>query len=202
VSPDIFQFYIERGGKPPVTDHHPEFFTRHLLSRVSAAFNNIGILFQSRGKFEDARRYFGKALLREPDLPQAWNNLGINFYLQGDYASAENVFGRGTRKAREVQSLFYYLALSQRRLGKRLEAKKSLEESLKLKPGNPDALNEMGLIFLDEKNLIGARAWFDKCLETRPDYPAAHYNLGLVYRGLGLTGESEKSFRRYLELSR
>lgn len=198
----IFNFYIERGNKNSIfVDRQEDFFTRHILSRMSAALNNIGIQAQNLKDFQRAEHYFRQALLRQADLSEGWNNLGINFYLQGDYVSAEKIFHAGIKRAPKEGSLYYHLALTQRKMGKKEDAKSSLQQALKLNPQNLAALNDLGLIFLDENNWVEARLLFESCAKIQENYAPAHYNLGLVYKFLGLNDAAAKSFENYLRFS-
>lgn len=198
----IFHFYVERGGKKDLAvDRHSEFFTRHLLSRVSSSLNNIGIVLQNQKQFQIAEQYFQYALVRQPSLTEAWNNRGVNFYLQGDYVKAEKIFQQGIKASGRSESLFYHLALTQRKLTKQNEAKKALQETLKLNPKHVGAINELGLIFLNEGDKIESQEQFEQCINIQPDFVPAYYNLGLVYREMGLKINASDSFKKYLELS-
>lgn len=199
---EVFHFYVDaRGSHPPVADAAPEFFTRHLLSRISASFNNIAIQLQNQKQFSEAERYFQAALLRQPELSEAWNNLGLNFYFRGEYGSAEKLFKRGIQKARKKDTLYYHLALAQKKMGKKEDAKSSLQQAIQLNPQKIDALNDLGLIYLEEKEWNRAQELFHECVRLNKNYAPAHYNLGLLYRGWGKKKEAAESFENYLRVS-
>jgi TolB-like protein len=47
-----------------------------------------------------------------------------------------------------------------------------------------DALYDLGLKYLQDKNFESALNTFTKCVELRPDYGKAYYNLGITYLNL------------------
>jgi len=116
----IFDFYIERSGKKSyAVDQHSDFFTRHLMSRMSASLNNIGILAQNHRHYQKAEEYFRDALIRDPELSQAWNNLGVNYYIQAQYQSAVTEFERAIKRIGGSESLYYHLSLAEKKLGRK-----------------------------------------------------------------------------------
>lgn len=90
---EVWQFMVERGDADRLcVDQNEEFFTRHLLSRVSAAMNNNAIAWQSYGRYDLAEDQLKRAILRDPYLDPAWINLGYNAYFQKDYPKTKAVF--------------------------------------------------------------------------------------------------------------
>ncbi len=195
-SQNSFYFYVERGT---VRMDGQDFFTRHLLSKVSSSLNNAGIWLQSQKSYDDAKLYFERALNREPALTPGWNNLGLNYFLREDFAGAEQIFRRGLARGENPTSLYIPLGLAQRRLGELGLARQSLLEGLKSNASNITALNELGLIDLQGKKWNDAKNWFEKAVQIQQDYATGHYNLGLVNRALGLKGEAAKNFQNYLK---
>ncbi|MBD3251248.1 tetratricopeptide repeat protein [Candidatus Uhrbacteria bacterium] len=95
------------------------------------------------------------------------------------------------------------------------------EKALELEPNNPVFMNEIGKLYVlrsdayrtllqspdetarteAEENvkaeLAQAAEWFNKAITTKPDYAAAHFNLGLVYER---EGRLEDSIRKFEEV--
>jgi hypothetical protein len=71
----LFAIYPQRGDF--VTTHHPDFFTRHIISYYAAAENNLGIEYANAGEWARAARHYQRALEIEPDQSAAQYNLGI-----------------------------------------------------------------------------------------------------------------------------
>ena len=56
------------------------------------AHNNLGLIFQEIGKYEDALREFGKVLAIDPKNVQAINNSGVTYFKMQDYTAAVRKF--------------------------------------------------------------------------------------------------------------
>ncbi len=193
---NAFHFYVERGS---VRREGMEFFSAHLLSKMSSSLNNAGVWLQGRRDLKAARAYFEKALFRDSSLTPAWNNLGLNYFLQGDFAGAERVFRLGLARGEAPHSLYTPLGLAQRRLGETGLAKQSLLEAVRARDSDIAAWNELGLIAMQDRKWEEARGYFERALHAQGNYPPALYNLGLVYRALGMRPEAVRSFRNYLQ---
>jgi hypothetical protein len=71
----LLELYVQRGDF--VTTHHPDFFTRHLVSYYAAAQNNLGIEYTNVGEWDRAVGHYQAALAIEPDQAAARQNLAF-----------------------------------------------------------------------------------------------------------------------------
>jgi tetratricopeptide (TPR) repeat protein len=102
---------------------------------------------------------------------------------------------------------------------------RNYEEALALEPNNPVFMNEIGKLYvlrsdayrtlLDSPDaaakaeaegnvkveLEQAAEWFNKAITTKPDYAAAHFNLGLVYEREGRLDDSIRKFEEVLRVN-
>ncbi|SPD72477.1 putative Tetratricopeptide repeat protein [uncultured Desulfobacterium sp.] len=69
------------------------------------------------------------------------------------------------------------------------EAKQLYENVIKTNPNYPDALNNLGVIYMHEKNYEAAESSFNKVIAIRPGYVDPYYNLACV---CAMKGEKEK----------
>ena len=74
--------------------------------------------------------------------------------------------------------------------GRLQEAKLLYEEILSLDPDYVDALNNLGVIHIHDKDYSAARAYFSKAVLLKPDYVDSHYNLACLH---ALEGELSQS---------
>lgn len=65
--------------------------------------------------------------------------------------------------------------------GKFDEAKNEFMEALKLDPGNPRTLNNLGAVSIQTGNIPDAIDYLTRALERRKEYADAHYNLAIAY---------------------
>ena len=74
--------------------------------------------------------------------------------------------------------------------GRLQEAKRLYEETLIVDPHYVDALNNLGVIHIHDKNYSAARAFFAKAIRLKPDYVDSYYNLACLH---ALKGELRQS---------
>jgi tetratricopeptide (TPR) repeat protein len=67
------------------------------------------------------------------------------------------------------------------RRGRLNQAKRLYQETLKTDPGYVDALNNLGVIFIQEGNYPAAQRYFEKAMRLKPAYAEPFYNLACLY---------------------
>src|SRR5438132_1600879 len=65
------------------------------------------------------------------------------------------------------------------RRGRSAEAKRLFGAAIHANQEQAQAYNDLGVVYLDEKDWPQARRAFERALKTNPDYSEARYNLGL-----------------------
>jgi tetratricopeptide (TPR) repeat protein len=86
--------------------------------------------------------------------------------------------------------------------GRLTNAKRLYQETLKVDPGYVDALNNLGVIFIHEKNYDAARQNFEKAIRVKPDHVDPYYNLACVYALMGETKPAIAHLKRAASLDR
>ena len=76
---------------------------------------------------------------------------------------------------------FFEQALKRQREGKLEEAKKLYRKVAKIDQYNVQAFNNLGVIYMGEKNYKRAIKRFNNALDIKHDYVDAHYNLACLY---------------------
>jgi tetratricopeptide (TPR) repeat protein len=65
--------------------------------------------------------------------------------------------------------------------GRFQEAMVLYEQALRENPENVDALNNMGVLYMRDRDYPAAREAFSEAVRVRPNYVDAYYNLACVY---------------------
>ena len=60
-----------------------------LNPNCAQAYNDLGIIFETKGNIEEAERMYLKAIEIAPDYPNSYSNLALLYERQGDYANAK-----------------------------------------------------------------------------------------------------------------
>ncbi|HDQ03439.1 MAG TPA: tetratricopeptide repeat protein [Deltaproteobacteria bacterium] len=84
-------------------------------------------------------------------------------------------------KQRGDAKVIYAQALRQHREGKLDDARRLYKEVLGIDPKNVSALNNLGVIYMKQKDYKNAQASFNKALNIKSRYVDAHYNLACLY---------------------
>jgi tetratricopeptide (TPR) repeat protein len=133
---------------------------------------------------------------------EATPELGFN------HALAELKVGDPTKAAAEFQSIYadpaspfraraaYHGALALETLGRREEAEALVERSLKLDPGDPDALAYVGLLRERRGDLQGAGRAYQELLRRRPDLPFAMLRFGVAAMRAGRNETARNYFEK------
>ncbi|MDI6742142.1 MAG: tetratricopeptide repeat protein [Smithella sp.] len=80
----------------------------------------------------------------------------------------------------DAQAL-YAQAVQKQREGKLAEAKDLYKQIIKIDPKNIQALNNLGVVYMDQKVYKWAAIRLNDALKIKHDYPKAHYNLACLY---------------------
>lgn len=86
------------------------------------------------------------------------------------------------------------------RKGDRLEAYEDYNRALEIEPGRPEVLNNLGVLYLEEKQYAKARDLFQQVVEKSPGYARCHLNLAGALWGLGNRDEAIQEARTAVEL--
>lgn len=80
------------------------------------------------------------------------------------------------------------------------EAKKLYEEALSLDPGYVEALNNLGVIYISDKNFSKAKQLLEKAVRLKPSYVEPYYNMACLHAIRGETTEGLAYFKKALSI--
>jgi len=153
-----------------------------LLPTNAPAWNYLGLALHYSGKPEEAQKAYVQALLLDHDLSEAHYNLGCLLLEQSKPENARGELMAYTlRRGGSVESLLK-LGLAQVRSRDLVGAEKSFAEVLKLSPKNPEALNGVGLVRVQQRRTGEAAQCFNAALKQRADYAPAVLNLAILWQ--------------------
>src|SRR5579872_5477301 len=91
---------------------------------------------------------------------------------------------------RESPEVNYALGMSYARQGRKEEARQYLEKAIQLRPNYADALNNLGVLFIQTRQYSEAEREFEACIQQAPDFDQAYLNLARLHVRLN---EKEKA---------
>jgi len=150
---------------------------QHWLRAISLSkgapqyYNNLGALYLTMERFDDAIPVFQKAadnlLFASPEV--AWTGIGYAYFLKRDYPAAERAYLKARdlnpRNALTVVKLgeLYY---GQERVAEALE---NFQRAVELAPRSAEAQYWLGLTYLKVKDQAAARKAFEETVRLAPD---------------------------------
>jgi type IV pilus biogenesis/stability protein PilW len=154
-----------------------ELAEQHYLRAISLSggapqhYNNLGALYLTMERFDDAITAFRKAAdnLLFPAPEVAWGGIGYAYFLKRDYPAAERAY----RKARELNPRYFQAALKLGELyygqERNAEALELFVKATELAPRSAAAQYWLGLTQLKLKNPAAARKAFEETVRLAPD---------------------------------
>ncbi len=122
--------------------------------------------------------------------------VGVDYLNDMNYEAAEAVFQKIIESGYDFIEAYNNLGYAKMKLKKKDEAIFELKNALKINSSYPDALNNLGLIYIDHPATASLGLSFIKKAvdieKTNSDY---HDSLGLAYTVLGLVKEAEIEFK-------
>jgi tetratricopeptide (TPR) repeat protein len=162
---------------------------RALAGRIDpgdpGAWNNLGVLYHSKGLYAEAVDAFLAALAVAPRMRQAARNLEL--VAREDSAIAPRLAAIATRLAAnpDDRAVRHEEARLLRLIGRRDEARRALEALIAADPDDAVVLHERGLLEQQTGDLARAQRWFERAADAAPRdvLPRLHLAEILYHRG-------------------
>ncbi len=158
----------------------------------------LGLLMQKFNRYKEAVQIFGNAL---KFAPEGEKDVFLNY--QGNCWYALNNFEKAATLYQEAINLnpankvyFENLILALKSGNQKDEVKELIEKKLETEPDNSNLINQLGLLFFEEKNYEKAIECFKQNIKINPSNAIAHDNLGFAYEKLN---QPEKAIEAYMQ---
>jgi tetratricopeptide (TPR) repeat protein len=169
-----------------------------LNSQDSDAWNNLGSISGMEEKYDLALEQFMHAAQANPNHLNAITNMMRIYEFQGRAADAQKAMEDLVARAPDNADLHLYFAMTLVAQNDLKKARAELETSIRLRPSNPDAINNLGAVLL-RLGLAGeALQRFDECRLLAPDFDRAFINSALLYRRQGQLDKAKEILEEFL----
>jgi len=151
----------------------------------------------------EALALFQQLLRKHPQDAILTYAIGAVYYLQGKYSEAEASLKQSLAAQPNQVAASYYLGLTYDAIGDDDRAIPIFRELLKSNPQHAPSCVKLGGILLRAHQYDDAKQNLELAVSLDPDSVEAHYQLGVLFRRLGKSAESESEFAesRKLEAS-
>lgn len=113
-------FLCQRGREKESIAHFMTALKNPLYTTPERAYLNAGLCSQKAGNLKDAEEFLQRALLVQPDLPQALLAMAELSFTNGDYAGAKKYFAKFSEKSDNLMAEQLWLAVRiERKVGDR-----------------------------------------------------------------------------------
>lgn len=155
-------------------------------------WNNLGIAYLDQLQYADAINAFAQVMKLRPDYADGYINIGLTNIAWEKYSAARGSLEKAlTLKPGSARAL-YYLALVERREGHVEAELADLQEVVRQYPESRDARRELGISYYQQHRYHEAIQQFQALQAIDPDDLAAHYNLAVLYRRMGMKAQASQ----------
>jgi len=161
---------------------------------------NWGLACFKAELFKDAISPLERELSVHPSNIAASQLLGMSYFLVDNYAKASELLSKVLANKRDESSLYYPLAISLVKQGRKDEADQVIKQMLERGNG-PQVHMLLGQAFYDQGDTTKALEELKNALSLDSKTPLAHYYSALIYLKLGKLDRSEQEFENELTLN-
>ena len=160
-------------------------------------WNNIGIAYLDQLQYEEALQAFEHVVSLRPDYKDGYINLGITYLEWEKYSEARVPLEEALSIHPDDARALYYLALVERRQRHSDAEIADLQKVVAQYPQSRDARRELGISYYQQHRSEEAMQQFKALQQIDPDDVAAHYNLAVLYRRMGMKKQASEEAALY-----
>jgi tetratricopeptide (TPR) repeat protein len=149
-------------------------------------WNNLGISLLDELQYAEAVQAFGEVVKLRPDYADGYTNIALTEIEWEKFISARRAIDKALKLAPNSARALYYRALLERRAGQSDAELADLLEVVRQYPQSRDARRELGITYFQRDDNENAKEQFEALEAIDPDDVAAHYNLSVLYRRMGM----------------
>jgi tetratricopeptide (TPR) repeat protein len=146
-----------------------------------ATVGRLGALYEHEGKLVQARELLEKTAQAGAPSVSLLSELARVAYQQHDWEGALGYLAHARDLEPNNASIHFFFGIVSVELNLPLEARKSLEQAVRLNPGNPYYNYALGSVVVQGRNPGEAVPYFQKYIESKPDDPRGRFALGAAY---------------------
>ena len=166
----------------------------------AGAWNNLGLILQSRGDSRGAIEDYLRALAIAPHYAYAHYNLGNALLAAGHAPESVEQFEKALEFRADDPAIPFALGGALAAEGRWLPAAAAYRSSLKLNPTNSQALFGLGEVMVRAGNLPEAAKAYGAVVAMHPELPDSRVNLGNVLAQQGRFPEALQQLKEALRL--
>ncbi len=176
-------------------------FARRIDAADAGAHNNLGVLYYTKGLYEEAVEAFTKALDLDPKMQVAQRNLEVAYFNTGYYDSRVAELRERLRHKPDDRDARWELGRAFALLGQPEDAIPEFQALLALRPGDVGTMIQLGLAEKAAGRLGVGLSWFRTALGRDPQSGLLHFYVGEVLYNQGAFDDALSSLHRAIQLN-
>jgi tetratricopeptide (TPR) repeat protein len=149
-------------------------------------WNYLGIALLDQFQYAEAVEAFTEVIKLRYNYADAYTNVGLTEIAWEKYDSARTAIRKALTLDPNNARALYYDGLLQRRAGNTELEIADFRKVVEKFPQSRDARRELGIAYYQQNDEHGALEQFEALQKIDPDDLAAHYNLSILYRRMGM----------------
>jgi Tfp pilus assembly protein PilF len=160
-------------------------------------WNNAGIGYLDELQYDYAMDAFEHVVRLRPDYKDGYINIGLTYIEWEKYGQARAPLEKALALHPDDARALYYLALVERRERHSQAEIIDLQKVVAQYPQCRDARRELGISYYQQHRSAAAIQQFRALQAIDPDDLAAHYNLAILYRRMGMKKQAAEEAAQY-----
>jgi hypothetical protein len=162
-------------------------------------WNNLGIAYLDQFQYPEAVNAFEEVVKLRPDYADGFTNIALTEAEWEKFGSARMNIDKALTLSPNNARALYYSGLLERRAGHSDAEVSELQEVVKQYPESRDARRELGISYYQQEKYHEAMEQFEALQKIDPDDLAAHYNLAILYRRMGMKKQAAEQQAMFVD---
>ena len=167
-------------------------------------YNQAAIVYYSRGKFSQAKKFLEKALTITPDSALTNTGLGRVYEVLGNYEEALKFYKKAQAldlKDKSITPFNDRTMVAKILRDKKKQTIKLGEEEKEIDWQKAESYNILGVLYWSTGEPMRSVAFFKKAIELDDSFYAVYENLGIIYESFGKIEKAKENFKKVVELN-
>jgi tetratricopeptide (TPR) repeat protein len=175
-------------------------FYEERLNYEAELYYGLGSTYDARGKVEEAKTAYSKAIDLRADYTEAHYNLANILKAEGRIDEAVEHYNQALQNEPASVEIRNNLGAALQIQGKIDQAVQQWEKALEIVPSDPNAHFNLGLALAGQGKFDRSIVHFKEALQKRPDWVEIHMHLGLILLQQGDISEAIEQFNETLRI--
>ena len=162
-------------------------------------WNNLGISLLDETQYAEAVAAFSNVVKLRSNYADAYTNIGLTEIVWEKYGSARTAIRRALSIDPDSARALFYDGLLERRRGNTPREIADFKKVVEMYPESRDARRELGITYYQQKDEHAALEQFEALQRIDPDDLAAHYNLSILYRRMGMKDKAAEQQDMFID---